>query len=112
MITGSRQEEGDMAEQTAVADQLVAALTPILGVDQLPVRLRAWDGSEAGPDDAPLIIVRSRQAIRRLVWAPDELGLARAYVSGELDAEGDLYAAFGALSSTGRLAPGESPVPS
>jgi cyclopropane-fatty-acyl-phospholipid synthase len=101
-----------MADKTAVAEQLAAALAPVLGVSELPVRLQVWDGSVAGPDDAPLVIIRSPQAIRRLVWAPDEVGLARAYVSGELDTEGDLYAAFGALSSTGRLAPGESPGPS
>jgi cyclopropane-fatty-acyl-phospholipid synthase len=94
-----------------VAAQLATALAPILGVDRLPVRLQAWDGSVAGPDDAPLVILRSPQAIRRLVWAPDEVGLARAYVAGELDVEGDLYAPFAALSSTGRLAPRESPGP-
>jgi cyclopropane-fatty-acyl-phospholipid synthase len=101
-----------MAEKTTVAEQLATALAPILGVDRLPVRLQAWDGSAAGPDDAPLVIIRSAQAIRRLVWAPDEVGLARAYVAGELDVEDDLYAPFAALSSTGRLAPGESPGPS
>jgi cyclopropane-fatty-acyl-phospholipid synthase len=105
-------QEAQMAEKTTVAERLAAALAPVLGVDRLPVRLRAWDGTEAGPDDAPLVIIRSRQAIRRLVWAPDEVGLARAYVAGELDAEGELYAPFAALSSTGRLAPGESPGPS
>ena len=46
-------------------------------------------------------------ALRRLVWAPGELGLARAYVAGELDVEGDLATAFAALSSAGRLAPGD-----
>jgi cyclopropane-fatty-acyl-phospholipid synthase len=106
-------EEALMAEQmagrTTVAERLAEALAPVLGVDRLPVRIQVWDGTVAGPDDAPLIIIRSPQAIRRLMWAPDELGLARAYVAGELDAEGDLYAAFGALSSTGRLAPGGSP---
>ena len=91
---------------------MAAALAPVLGVDRLPVRLRAWDGTEAGPDDAPLVIIRSPQAVRRLVWAPDEVGLARAYVAGELDTEGELYAPFAALSSIGRLAPGESPGPS
>lgn len=98
-----------MAEETTVAHRLAEALAPVLGVDRLPVRLQAWDGTVAGPDDAPLVIIRSPQAIRRLVWAPDEVGLARAYVAGELDAEGDLYGAFSALSATGRLAPGESP---
>jgi cyclopropane-fatty-acyl-phospholipid synthase len=29
-------------------------------------------------------------ALRRLVWHPNELGLAQAYVSGEIDVEGDL----------------------
>jgi cyclopropane-fatty-acyl-phospholipid synthase len=101
-----------MPENTTIAERLATALAVVLRVDRLPVRLRAWDGTVAGPDDAPLIVVRSPQAVRRLVWAPGELGLARAYVAGDLDVEGDLYAAFGALSSTGRLAPGESAGPS
>src|SRR4051794_11551602 len=98
-----------MTENQTVADRLAGALAVVLGVDRLPIRLQAWDGSTAGPDDAPGVVVRSPQAVRRLLWAPGELGLARAYVAGELDAAGeDLYAAFSALSSVGRLAPGES----
>ncbi|WP_328581486.1 cyclopropane-fatty-acyl-phospholipid synthase family protein [Streptomyces sp. NBC_00370] len=57
---------------------------------RLPLRLRAWDGSVAGPDDAPTVVLRSRRALRRLVWQPNELGLAQAYITGELDIEGDL----------------------
>mgnify|MGYP000561977446 CR=1 FL=1 len=30
------------------------------------------------------------RALRRLLWAPNQLGLARAYVAGELDVEGDV----------------------
>ena len=56
----------------------------------LPVRLRAWDGSEAGPVDAPVLVARSPRALQRILWRPGELGLARAYVSGDLDVEGDL----------------------
>ena len=56
----------------------------------LPLRIRAWDGSEAGPAGAPVVVLRSRQALRRLLWDPDELGLARAYVAGEIDVDGDL----------------------
>jgi cyclopropane-fatty-acyl-phospholipid synthase len=82
------------------------ALSVVLGVDRPPVRVRAWDGSEAGPAGAPVVVVRSRRALRRLVWAPDELGLARAYVSGDLDVDGDVFAAFAAISSAGRLTPG------
>jgi cyclopropane-fatty-acyl-phospholipid synthase len=101
-----------MAETPTIAARLAAALAPILGVDRLPVRLRVWDGTVAGPAEAPLVDIRSPQAVRRLIWASEELGLARAYVAGEIDVEGDLYAAFAALSSSGRLAPGESPAPS
>jgi len=59
----------------------------------LPVRVRAWDGSEAGAPagpGVPLVVIRSRRALRHLVWSPGELGLARAYVTGELDVQGDV----------------------
>ncbi|WP_028810811.1 SAM-dependent methyltransferase [Streptomyces flavidovirens] len=68
---------------TTLAEELLGS--------ELPVRIRAWDGSESGPSDAPLLVVRSRRALRRLLWKPGELGLARAWVAGELDVEGDLY---------------------
>jgi cyclopropane-fatty-acyl-phospholipid synthase len=56
----------------------------------LPIRIRAWDGSETGPAGAPALVLRSPRALRRLLWHPGELGLAQAYVTGELDVEGDL----------------------
>jgi cyclopropane-fatty-acyl-phospholipid synthase len=87
-----------------VADQLATALGEVLGTEGLPVRLRGWDGSLAGPDGAPVLAVRSRRALRRLLWSPGQLGLARGYVAGEIDIEGDVFATFAALSSVGRLA--------
>jgi cyclopropane-fatty-acyl-phospholipid synthase len=75
--------------KATVAQTLAALVRRLLGVD-LPVRLRAWDGSEAGPADAPVVVIRSRRALRRLLWDPNELGLARAFVSGDLDVVGDL----------------------
>ncbi|WP_405582390.1 class I SAM-dependent methyltransferase [Streptomyces sp. NBC_01190] len=63
-----------------------------------PLRVRAWDGSEAGPSGAPVLIIRRRRALRRLLWRPGELGLARAWVAGDLDIEGDLYKALDELS--------------
>jgi cyclopropane-fatty-acyl-phospholipid synthase len=56
----------------------------------LPVRIRAWDGSEAGPQCAPVLVVRSRRALRRMLWNADELGLAQAFVTGDIDTDGDL----------------------
>ncbi len=73
------------------------ALEAVLGPD-LPIAVRAYDGSRLGPTDAPAtLLVRSPNVFRRLVTAPGELGLGRAYVSGELDVEGDLFAALAAL---------------
>lgn len=57
---------------------------------QAPLRIRAWDGSVAGPADAPTVVVTTPQALTRLLWHPGELGLAQAYVTGEIDVEGDL----------------------
>ncbi|MCS0605855.1 cyclopropane-fatty-acyl-phospholipid synthase family protein [Streptomyces sp. LP11] len=77
------------APRTGAAHRLAALAADALG-GPLPVRLRAWDGSETGPAGAPVVVVRSRRALRRLLWQPGELGLAQAYVTGELDIEGDL----------------------
>ncbi|ROQ68482.1 cyclopropane-fatty-acyl-phospholipid synthase [Streptomyces sp. 840.1] len=73
--------------------RLTALAQELLG-EPLPVRIRAWDGSESGPPEAPALVIRSRRALRRLLWKPGELGLARAWVAGELDIEGDLYEAL------------------
>jgi cyclopropane-fatty-acyl-phospholipid synthase len=75
------------------AAQLLAPLVRALVGGDLPLRLRAWDGSQIGPDDSPAtVVLRSPRALRRLLWRSEELGLARAYVAGDLDVEGDIYA--------------------
>jgi cyclopropane-fatty-acyl-phospholipid synthase len=67
-------------------------LAGVLGGD-LPIAIRAYDGSRAGAPDAPAtIVLRSPDAMRRMVTASGELGLGRAYVAGDLDVEGDLFA--------------------
>jgi cyclopropane-fatty-acyl-phospholipid synthase len=80
---------------TAVADVLAGVLRPVFG-GPLPVHVRAWDGSElrAADPDAPTVVLNSPDALRRLLWAPGEIGVARAYVTGELDVEGDLADGF------------------
>ncbi|MED7950563.1 class I SAM-dependent methyltransferase [Kitasatospora sp. NPDC058201] len=75
-----------------LARRLVEALDGLLGVS-VPLRIQAWDGSVAGPPGAPTLVLRNRRALRHLLWQPGELGLVRAYVSGDLEvAPGtDLY---------------------
>jgi cyclopropane-fatty-acyl-phospholipid synthase len=56
------------------------------------VAVRMWDGSQAGPEDAPAtIVVRSTAALAWLFRAPGQLGFGRAYVSGDLDVQGDIF---------------------
>jgi len=66
---------------------------------QSPVAVTAYDGSSAGPDD-PIsrLVVRDPRALRCIATAPSDLGLARAYVWGYLDVEGDLFVTLQALA--------------
>ncbi|GAB3886346.1 hypothetical protein GCM10029964_050490 [Kibdelosporangium lantanae] len=72
-----------------VAPELAGLAERFLGT-ALPVGLKAWDGSTAGGTDGPTIVLKSRRTLRHLLWSPGELGLARAYVTGDLEVEGDL----------------------
>ena len=89
---GVDQDPGPRVE--GVAQQVDTILQMALG-GPVPLRLRGWDGSEAGDahGDATLVL-RNPDALRRLLWSPNELGLVRAYVSGDLDFEGDIFAAL------------------
>jgi cyclopropane-fatty-acyl-phospholipid synthase len=78
---------------SGVALQVAHAVESALG-ERLPIGIRAWDGSEICNDGQPLLNFRSPEAIRHIAWAPGELGLARAYVSGALDLEGDVFDFF------------------
>ncbi|MFJ3299992.1 class I SAM-dependent methyltransferase [Streptomyces bacillaris] len=91
---------------TGAAQRLVPLAERLLG-GALPVRVRMWDGSEAGPEGAPTVHVRSRRALRRLLWAPGELGLAEAYITGDLDLAEDGGADLGDVLRTVRRAVSE-----
>lgn len=55
----------------------------------LPVGLRAYDGSSLGPPDAARTLeLRTPRALAYLATAPGDLGLARAYVTGDLAIHG------------------------
>ena len=74
------------------ATSLAPLLDKLLGA-RPPMHIRFWDGSSFGPRDAAArIVMRSPRALQRIIRSPGELGLGRAYVSGDLDIEGDVYA--------------------
>jgi cyclopropane-fatty-acyl-phospholipid synthase len=74
----------------ALAERLAA----VIGGD-VPMRIEAYDGSAAGPEDAPATLVIERpEALGRLVRRPGELGIVRAYVAGDISFRGDLFEAL------------------
>ncbi|MFD3745436.1 class I SAM-dependent methyltransferase [Nocardia sp. NPDC058633] len=84
---------------------IAAAFEPLLRASLGPhpaVGFEFWDGSTIDPDGESLgtMRIRSANALRHLVWAPGELGLARAFVSGTVDLDGDIFTMLRALQST------------
>ena len=70
----------------------------------VPMRFEAFDGSSVGsPDSEFTLKLNSDRGLRYLVTAPGDLGLARAYVSGDLQLvgahPGDPYGALKTLAS-------------
>lgn len=86
---------------TGVATRIAYVVEPVLG--EMPVHLRAWDGSEAGPDVTATVALNSPRALRRLLWHPGELGAAQAFVTGEADIEGDLDATLQVILDRARV---------
>jgi cyclopropane-fatty-acyl-phospholipid synthase len=56
------------------------------------LHVTGWDGSSWGDPDAPVgVTVASSRALRRLLWDPNELGLGRAYVAGDIEVHGSIF---------------------
>ena len=95
-----------MSVATIVEPVVQATLGPAV-----PIRIRCWDGSQIGPESAPLSLrILHRRALRRLLWAPNELGFARAYVAGDVEVEGDLLAGLEVLERVALPEPGAGPI--
>ncbi len=78
--------------------QLAEVFEQLVGPDA-EVEFQAYDGSRAGRKDAAVRIeIRSPRAVSYLAQAPGSLGLARAYIAGDLDLHGDAYTALAELS--------------
>jgi cyclopropane-fatty-acyl-phospholipid synthase len=81
----------------------LAQILEILVGGRLPLRFTAYDGSATGPDDALGFDLLTPRGTTYLATAPGELGLARAYVSGDLQPHGvppgDPYELLNALNA-------------
>ena len=80
--------------------QVAELFRPVVG-ESAPIAIRAYDGSASEPTGtAPVAVVdvRSETALAYLAGSPNALGMARAYISGHLDVEGDVYEALTAMS--------------
>ncbi|MEM7322249.1 MAG: cyclopropane-fatty-acyl-phospholipid synthase family protein [Actinomycetota bacterium] len=74
------------------------------------VRFEDWRGREWGADSAPVTVrFNSPDAIRHFVRSPGELGFGRAYVSGAMDIDGDIWSLLNLQRDLGgiRFAPGQ-----
>jgi cyclopropane-fatty-acyl-phospholipid synthase len=57
-----------------------------------PPRVRAWDGSEWGPESSPAtLVLRHSGALRSMLLPPNDLSAGEAYVFDDIDIEGDIF---------------------
>jgi cyclopropane-fatty-acyl-phospholipid synthase len=55
----------------------------------VPFRFTAYDGSSAGPEDSPFHVhLENERGLSYLLTAPGDLGVVRAYVSGDITLQG------------------------
>jgi cyclopropane-fatty-acyl-phospholipid synthase len=79
----------DMASTPSSTRLNLAEVFETLLAGPAPIRFTAYDGSTYGPEDAPVgLNLKNERGLAYLVTAPGDLGMARAYVSGDLDVVG------------------------
>lgn len=79
------------SSEATVAD-LLKPLFVSFGWDEAALRVDFWDDSTFGNSDAKSTVsINSPEALRHIIWRPGELGLARAFVLGQIDLGGDVY---------------------
>lgn len=66
----------------------IASMLAKLTASAPPLRFEAYDGSGFGPESAVVLRLNNERGLRYLATAPGDLGMARAYVSGDLTLEG------------------------
>src|SRR2546428_7572686 len=96
---------------SAPADRRAAAaaglLRRVFASLEAPLTFRLWDGTTTcvgGTGESGFAVVfRSRRAFRRIVRWPTSLRFGEAYIDGEVDIEGDIFAAMRVANAIERL---------
>ncbi|MFI7670167.1 class I SAM-dependent methyltransferase [Nocardia sp. NPDC049526] len=76
------------ASDDATAQHLFDAVERMAG-GPVAAQVRLWDGTTAGRP-GPVAVLERPEALRWLLYRPTDLGIARAYVNGDLDIDGSL----------------------
>jgi len=78
------------AQATMGADRLsLAGIVELLSDGTFPVRFTAYDGSATGPSDSEISVhLATPRGATYIFTAPGDLGMARAYIAGDLQASG------------------------
>jgi cyclopropane-fatty-acyl-phospholipid synthase len=83
---------------SAPADRVVRLLRRVFERLDTPLAIRLWDGTVTRvgtPGETTFSLVfRSAPVLRRLLLHPTSLRFGAAYVDGEIDIEGDIFAAM------------------
>ncbi|WP_270888127.1 class I SAM-dependent methyltransferase [Pedococcus sp. 5OH_020] len=84
-ILKANRADSDSAAPRLTMAQVLDAVT----AGAVPLRFSAYDGSSTGPEDAPYgLHLRTPRGASYLATAPGDLGMARAYVAGDLEVVG------------------------
>jgi cyclopropane-fatty-acyl-phospholipid synthase len=95
-------QPAETVNRATVADVVRPLAETMLG-SPVPVRFGFFDGSTLGPDGGSgTVRIRTPDALRRLLWAPGELGLSRAFVAGDVELEGDVFELLRRLEEAAR----------
>jgi cyclopropane-fatty-acyl-phospholipid synthase len=82
-----------MAQTKWIADRIST-----LFAEDVPIKIAAFDGSAAGDLQSENVLeIKSPLALRYILSHPGDLGLARAYITKQLDVRGDIHATLMAL---------------